>query len=77
MPAALARLVDMGTAPMPERIAAVEGLRGTGHEVRLDVNLMIVPEGRLDRWCELFHAVDAAILLASRAQLVAEVILLT
>jgi spore photoproduct lyase family protein len=77
MPEELGRLVDVRTTPVPERVAALEDFRRAGYEVHLNFSPVIVHDGWLDAWRELFRQVDAAVSPATRAQLAAEVILLT
>jgi spore photoproduct lyase len=74
MPEGLARLVDVRTTPVAERVAAFEA---AGYEVHLNFSPVIVHEGWLDGWRELFRQLDAALTPAAKAQLAAEVILLT
>ena len=77
MPDGLARLVDVRTAPVAERIAAIEEFRRAGYEVHLNLSPVIVHEGWLEAWRALFRQIDAAVSPATKAQLAAEVILLT
>ena len=48
-----------------------------GYEVHLNFSPVIVHEGWLDGWRELFRQLDAALTCAAKAQLAAEIILLT
>jgi spore photoproduct lyase family protein len=77
MPEGLARLVDVRTTPVAERVAAVSAFEAAGYEVHLNFSPVIVHEGWLDGWRELFRQLDAALTPAAKAQLAAEVILLT
>jgi spore photoproduct lyase len=77
MPEGLARLVDVRTTPVAERVAAVSAFESAGYEVHLNFSPVIVHEGWLDGWRELFRRLDAALTPAAKAQLAAEVILLT
>ena len=77
MPAGTARVVDVRTSPIAERIAFVDALVRAGYEVHLNFSPVIVYDGWLDDYRELFDQVDAAIGPAAKAQLAAEVIFLT
>lgn len=77
MPEDLARLVDVRTSPVPERIAAVDDFRRAGYEVHLNFSPVIVQDGWLDDWRDLLRRLDAALPPEARAGLAAEVIMLT
>ncbi|MBY0257708.1 spore photoproduct lyase family protein [Methylobacterium sp.] len=77
MPERIARIVDVRTAPIPERIAAIDDFVAAGYEVHLNFSPVILYPGWEADWCALFDAVDGAIGPAARAQLKAEIILLT
>jgi spore photoproduct lyase len=77
MPESVARLVDVRTTPVAERVAAVSEFEAAGYEVHLNFSPVIVHEGWLDGWRELFRRLDAALTSAAKAQLAAEIILLT
>jgi spore photoproduct lyase len=77
MPAHVARVVDVRTSPMPERIAAIDDFVRAGYEVHLNFSPVIVYDGWERDWYDLFEQVDAALSPAAKAQLKAEIIFLT
>ena len=77
MPAEMARLTDIRTTPVPERIAAVDDFVEAGYEVHLNFSPVIVAPGWQEAWRELFRQIDAGIGAAAKAQLACEVIMLT
>ncbi|MCJ2035389.1 spore photoproduct lyase family protein [Methylobacterium sp. J-068] len=77
MPERIARVVDVRTAPIPERIAAIDDFVAAGYEVHLNFSPVILYEGWEADWRALFDAIDGTIGAAARAQIKAEIILLT
>jgi len=77
MPHDLARLLDVRTSPVGERISAIDDFVEAGYEVHLNFSPVVVADGWLERWGELLDEVDATIGAAAKAQLKAEVIFLT
>ncbi|HWI08594.1 MAG TPA: spore photoproduct lyase family protein, partial [Solirubrobacteraceae bacterium] len=77
MPEDLSRLIDVRTSPVAERIAAIDDFHAAGYEVHLNLSPVIVHEGWLGRWAELFERIADEVGPAARAQLKAEVIMLT
>lgn len=77
MPERIARIVDVRTAPIPERIAAIDDFVAAGYEVHVNFSPVILYEGWEADSTALFAAIDDAIGPAARAQLKAEIILLT
>ncbi len=77
MPEDVSRVVDVRTSRVAERIAAVDDFVEAGYEVHLNFSPVIVHEGWLDRWSELFDQVDAGLGARAKEQLACEVILLT
>lgn len=77
MPAHIARLVDVRTSPMAERIAAINDFVAAGYEVHVNFSPVIVYDGWSADYAALFEQVDAALSPAAKAQLAAEVIFLT
>lgn len=77
MPHDIAKLVDVRTSPVRERIAAINDFVAAGYEVNVNFSPVIVQDGFLERYDELFEEVDDALSPAARAQLQAEVIFLT
>ena len=77
MPAEMAKLTDIRTTPVPERIAAIDDFVAAGYEVHVNFSPVILAPGWQDAWRELFRQLDAGIGPAAKAQLACEVILLT
>jgi len=77
LPQEVARVVDVRTSPIAERIAAVDEFVAAGYEVHLNFSPVIYYEGWLEDYAELFDQVEDTLSARARAQLAAEVIFLT
>lgn len=77
MPDTIAKVVDVRTSPMSERIAAINDFVAAGYEVHVNFSPVIVHENWEAEWKALFAELDAALSRAARAQLKCEVIFLT
>lgn len=77
MPARDAKLLDIRTSPVDERIAAIDDFVEAGYEVHVNFSPVVVRDGWLADWAELLDQLDAALGPAAKAQLAAEVIFLT
>jgi spore photoproduct lyase len=77
MPQKIARVVDVRTAPIAERIAAIDDFVRAGYEVNVNFAPVILYDGWLDDYAELFRQLDAGIGEQAKQQLAAEVIFLT
>ena len=77
MPETIAKIVDVRTSPMTERIAAINDFVAAGYEVHVNFSPVILTETWQRDWTELFEQLDAALHPRAKAQLAAEVILLT
>ena len=77
MPQADAKLLDIRTSPVAERLAAVDDFVAAGYEVHVNFSPVVVRESWLADWAELLESLDAGIGPAAKAQLAAEVIFLT
>jgi len=77
MPAVTARIVDVRTSPIAERIAAINDLHAAGYEVNVNFAPVIWYEGWLDDYAELFAQLDDVLAPEVKAQLAAEVVFLT
>ena len=77
MPPETSRLVDVRTSPVERRIAAIDDFVEAGYEVNVNFGPVILKDGWLEDYAELFGMLDAALSPASKAQLAAEVIFLT
>jgi DNA repair photolyase len=77
MPADVARVVDVRTSPVPERIAAINQFVEAGYEVNVNFAPVIYTETWREDYAALFAELDATLSPRAKAQLVAEVIFLT
>jgi spore photoproduct lyase family protein len=77
MPHAKAKLLDVRTSPIAERIAAVDDFVAAGYEVHLNFSPVVAYEGWQQEYDALFQQVDDSLGAAAKAQLAAEVIFLT
>ncbi len=77
MPERIARIVDVRTSSIRERIAAIDDFVAAGYEIHLNFSPVILYEGWEADWAELFSAIDDGIGAAARAQVKAEIIMLT
>lgn len=77
MPEKVAKVVDVRTSPMPERIAAINEFVRAGYEVHINLSPVILYENWERDYAELFHHIDDVLSPVARAQLRAEIIFLT
>ncbi len=77
MPAADAKLLDIRTSPIAERIAAIDDFVAAGYEVHVNFSPVVVRDGWLADWADLLDELDAGIGARAKEQLAAEVIFLT
>jgi spore photoproduct lyase len=77
MPAHIAKTVDVRTSPMSERIAAINPFVEAGYEVHINVSPVILYEGWLEDYRNLFKQLDDTLTSKSKEQLKAEIIFLT
>ncbi len=77
MPPGVAKIVDVRTSPVTERVRAIDEFVRAGYEVNLNFGPIIVYDGWLEEYAELFDLIDDTLSPVSRAQLAAEVIFLT
>ena len=77
MPEATAKLLDIRTSPVAERLAAIDDFVEAGYEVHVNLSPVVVEDGWLARWAELLDALGDATSEATKAQLACEVIFLT
>lgn len=77
MPDADARVLDVRTSRIAERIAAVEDFVQAGYEVHLNLSPVVLREGWDADWAALLQRLDDELSPAAKAQAAAEVILLT
>ncbi len=77
MPPDLARLLDVRTAPVADRIAAIPELHRASYEVHLNFSPVVLREGWEAEWGALFGELDDVLPAAVKDQLAAEIIMLT
>ncbi|WP_114558470.1 spore photoproduct lyase family protein [Desertihabitans aurantiacus] len=77
MPEVDARLLDLRTSPVAERIAAVDDFVAAGYEVHLNFSPVVLRPGWQDDWRELLRHLADGLGERARAQAAAEVIMLT
>lgn len=77
MPEVDAKVLDLRTSPIAERLAAIDLFVAAGYEVHVNLSPVVVREGWLDDWAVLLDQLADATGDAFKAQAAAEVILLT
>jgi spore photoproduct lyase family protein len=77
MPARAAKLLDIRTHPVATRLAAMDDFVDAGYEVHVNLSPVVLYDGWLDDWRELLTDLGDATGQRTRAQLAAEVIMLT
>ncbi len=77
MPPGLARVIDVRTSRMSERIAFIDDLVDAGYEVHVNFSPVVVYDGWLDEYARLFEEIDDVLSERAKRQLAAEVIFLT
>ena len=77
MPDADARLLDVRTSRVGERIAAVDDFVDAGYEVHLNLSPVVLRDGWEADWTTLLRQLDDELGDAAKAQAAAEVIMLT
>ncbi|MEU8401179.1 spore photoproduct lyase family protein [Nonomuraea sp. NPDC048892] len=77
MPAADSKLLDIRTSPIADRIAAISDFVAAGYEVHVNFSPVVVRDGWLESWADLFTQLDDGLSPQAREQLAAEVIFLT
>ncbi|WP_299053668.1 spore photoproduct lyase family protein [uncultured Nocardioides sp.] len=77
MPERTAKLLDLRTSPVAERIAAIDDFVEAGYEVQLNFSPVVVHETWEAEWRELLRQVADGVGERARRQLACEVIFLT
>jgi spore photoproduct lyase family protein len=77
MPPEDARLLDLRTSSIDDRIGAVDDFLTAGYEVHLNFSPVVLREGWQRRWATLLDELSDRLSPAARAQAACEVILLT
>ncbi|WP_051145528.1 spore photoproduct lyase family protein [Ornithinimicrobium pekingense] len=77
MPEQDARVLDLRTSPVGERIAAIDDFVEAGYEVHLNFSPVVLREGWELDWAELLRRLDDEVGAPFKAQAACEVIMLT
>ena len=77
MPHKMAKLVDVRTSPISERIAAMNEFHEAGYEVNVNFSPVILEDGWLQAYDALWDEMNDVLRPAVKANLVAEIIFLT
>ncbi|GAB2709448.1 spore photoproduct lyase family protein [Microbacterium marinum] len=77
MPASTAKITDIRTSPMAERIAAIDDFVEAGYEVHLNFSPVILTPTWVEDWTELLTHLADVLSPQTKQQLAAEVIFLT
>lgn len=77
MPDVIARITDVRTSPIAERISAINDFLAAGYQVNINFGPVIYYENWLKDYAELFAQIDGTISEPAKAQLAAEIIFLT
>ena len=77
MPNRMARLVDVRTSSVGDRIAAINDFVEAGYEVHLNFSPVIFYQGWIEDYIELFQQIDDTLSDAAKEQLKCEIIFLT
>jgi spore photoproduct lyase len=77
MPPEIAKIVDVRTSPIADRVSVLNDFVAAGYELHLNFSPVIIYDGWLDDYARLFQQVDAALDDRAKAQIKAEVIFLT
>ncbi|WP_331714737.1 spore photoproduct lyase family protein [Auraticoccus cholistanensis] len=77
MPEQDARLLDLRTSPVEERISAVDDFVAAGYEVHLNFSPVVIRDGWQQDWTDLLDHLSDSLGEAAKAQAAAEVIFLT
>jgi spore photoproduct lyase len=77
MPPELAKVLDIRTDPISQRIAAVDDFLAAGYEVHLNLSPVVVHEGWLEGWSAVFDELNDVLSDDAKQQAAAEVIFLT
>ena len=77
MPHAKAKLLEVRTSPISERIAAIDDFVAAGYEVHLNFSPVVITEGWQAGYDALFQQIDDTIGDRAKEQLAAEIIFLT
>ncbi len=77
MPPETARILDVRTSPVEERVAAINDFVEAGYEVNVNFGPVVFTEGWLEGYAGLFDLMNATLSEKAKAQLSAEIIFLT
>jgi DNA repair photolyase len=77
MPEPDAKLLDIRTSPIEDRIAAIDDFVAAGYEVHLNFSPVVLRDGWLADWSALLQHLDDVLGAAAKSQAAAEIILMT
>jgi spore photoproduct lyase len=77
MPSHVAKVVDVRTSPIEDRIAAINDFVDAGYEVHINLSPIIIYDGWQSDYVDLFRQLDDSLSDDAKKQLKAEVIFLT
>lgn len=77
MPESTSKVVDVRTSPIKDRIAVINDFVAAGYEVHINLSPVIVYEGWIKDYEELFTEINDSLNEQSKAQLKSEIIFLT
>ena len=77
MPQRMAKLIDVRTSPISERIKAMNDFHEAGYEVNVNFSPVVIEDGWLEAYDELWDEMNDVLLPQVKANLVAEIIFLT
>ena len=77
MPDDIAKVLDVRTSRIADRIAAIDDFVAAGYEVHVNLSPVVVRDGWLREWEDLLDQLNAGTGTAFKSQAAAEVILLT
>jgi spore photoproduct lyase family protein len=77
MPPRVAKLLDIRTDPVETRLAAMDDFVDAGYEVHVNLSPVVLYDGWADDWRDLLIGIGDATRPGTRAQLAAEIIMLT
>jgi DNA repair photolyase len=77
MPPSDAKVLDIRTSPIDDRIGAVEDFVAAGYEVHFNLSPVVIRDGWLEDWSALLQRLDDELSAAAKSQAAAEIIFLT
>jgi spore photoproduct lyase family protein len=77
MPESDAKLLDIRTSPVADRIAAIDDFVAAGYEVHLNLSPVVLRDGWLADWTALLRHLDDVVGTPAKSQAAAEIIFMT